>query len=58
MVIQVLKEARLEKCADTLIGGTDLLFLRRGVSGGERKRVAIATELLLCPDVIFLDEPT
>lgn len=55
---QVLKEARLEKCADTLIGGTDLLFLRRGVSGGERKRVAIATELLLCPDVIFLDEPT
>jgi len=40
---------RLNKCADTPI---------RLLSGGEKKRVNIGTELLTDPQVILLDEPT
>ena len=33
-------------------------FFRRGISGGERKRVSVGHELLINPSVILLDEPT
>lgn len=42
-------QLRLEKCADTPI------FM---VSGGERKRVNIGSELLTDPAIVLLDEPT
>ncbi|XP_028806842.1 ABC transporter G family member 22-like [Neltuma alba] len=53
-VMNVLSELCLERCQDTAIGGKFI----RGVSGGERKRVCIGTEILLNPSLLFLDEPT
>jgi ABC-type multidrug transport system ATPase subunit len=32
--------------------------LRKGISGGERKRASIGVELITNPSVIMLDEPT
>ncbi|XP_055898082.1 broad substrate specificity ATP-binding cassette transporter ABCG2-like isoform X2 [Biomphalaria glabrata] len=51
---KVIKELGLEKCADTKVGNDFI----RGVSGGERKRCNIGMELIISPQVLFLDEPT
>ncbi|CAF0761647.1 unnamed protein product [Rotaria sp. Silwood1] len=53
-VNQIIRDLDLESCADTLIG-TDFV---RGVSGGEKKRTSIGMELILSPNLLFLDEPT
>ena len=53
-VNEILKDLRLEKCAETFVGD----HLNKGLSGGEKKRTAIATELILNPTILFLDEPT
>ena len=46
----VIKTLGLGRCKDTIVGGG----FRRGVSGGERKRVSIGHELLINPSAIFL----
>eukprot|EP00401_Gymnodinium_catenatum_P075344 CAMPEP_0117490148 /NCGR_PEP_ID=MMETSP0784-20121206/17401_1 /TAXON_ID=39447 /ORGANISM="" /LENGTH=566 /DNA_ID=CAMNT_0005284897 /DNA_START=284 /DNA_END=1984 /DNA_ORIENTATION=- len=49
----LLSALRLEKCADTHVGTA----LVKGLSGGEKKRTAVAVELITKPRMIFLDEP-
>jgi len=53
-VDSVIAELGLRKCRDTRIGNE----MTRGISGGERKRVSIAIEILRGPTVLFLDECT
>ncbi len=44
----------LSRVADSIVGDVN----RRGVSGGEKKRVNIGVELMSKPSILFLDEPT
>ncbi|THU71337.1 hypothetical protein C4D60_Mb04t00340 [Musa balbisiana] len=49
-----IEEMGLQDCADRAIGNWHL----RGISGGEKKRLSIALEILTRPRLLFLDEPT
>uniref|UniRef100_A0A8C5C487 ATP-binding cassette, sub-family G (WHITE), member 8 n=1 Tax=Gadus morhua TaxID=8049 RepID=A0A8C5C487_GADMO len=53
-VDDVIAELRLRQCAHTRVGNSFV----RGVSGGERRRVSIAVQLLWNPGILILDEPT
>ncbi|PKI63299.1 hypothetical protein CRG98_016290 [Punica granatum] len=54
LVESTIVEMGLQDCADTMIGNWHL----RGISGGEKRRVSIALEILMRPRLLFLDEPT
>lgn len=44
----------LQNQADTLIGTP----IRKGISGGQKRRVSVASQLITSPKILFLDEPT
>ena len=57
------REARAESVLETLglsdVGDTRVEgALKRGVSGGERRRTALGVELVLIPSLLLADEPT
>eukprot|EP00611_Tribonema_gayanum_P017886 TRINITY_DN3082_c1_g1_i3.p1 TRINITY_DN3082_c1_g1~~TRINITY_DN3082_c1_g1_i3.p1 ORF type:complete len:640 (+),score=234.61 TRINITY_DN3082_c1_g1_i3:294-2213(+) len=53
-VDRVLQQMGLEHARHTIVGTP----LRKGISGGERKRLSVGLELLVEPKLLFLDEPT
>ena len=53
-VVGVLNELRIFHIKDCVVG----LDFTRGISGGEKRRVSIACELVTYPSILFLDEPT
>lgn len=53
-VKQIISELGLTKVINTPIGDA----IVKGLSGGQRKRLSFATELLTNPSLLFVDEPT
>jgi len=52
---QTLLEAfGIQNQADTLVGTP----IRKGISGGQKRRVSVASQLITCPKILFLNEPT
>lgn len=53
--IRTLLEAfGIQNQANTLVGTP----IRKGISGGQKRRVSVANQLITCPKILFLDEPT
>lgn len=54
LVESIISTLRLGKVADSRVGD----MMDRGISGGEQRRLAIGTEMILSPSLLFMDEPT
>ncbi|MEO1273183.1 MAG: ABC transporter permease, partial [Myxococcota bacterium] len=53
-IMDVLRSLEIEQTRNVLIGSPE----KKGISGGQRKRVNLAQELITKPSLLFLDEPT
>ncbi|QKX61298.1 uncharacterized protein TRUGW13939_08446 [Talaromyces rugulosus] len=53
-ITTLLQALGIQKQAKTLVGTP----IRKGISGGQKRRVSIASQLVSCPKILFLDEPT
>ncbi|XP_065177542.1 ATP-binding cassette sub-family G member 8-like [Sycon ciliatum] len=53
-VERVIQELALWHVVDQPVGSVE----KRGISGGERRRVSIGVQMLLNPELLLLDEPT
>jgi ABC-type multidrug transport system ATPase subunit len=53
-MLRVVAQLGLGHILDTRVGGENV----RGISGGERRRVSIALQMIKSPSILFLDEPT
>ncbi|XP_041020492.1 ABC transporter G family member STR2-like [Juglans microcarpa x Juglans regia] len=53
-VEKLIEQLGLSSCQNTYIGDEG----KRGVSGGERRRVSIGVDIIHGPSLLFLDEPT
>ncbi|KAL3523484.1 hypothetical protein ACH5RR_016318 [Cinchona calisaya] len=54
IVERVIESLGLQAVRNSLVGTVE----RRGISGGQRKRVNVGLELVMEPSLLFLDEPT
>lgn len=50
----LLKAFGIQNQAKTLIGTP----IRKGISGGQKRRLSVASQLITSPKILFMDEPT
>lgn len=50
----MIKSFGLRNQAHTIIGTP----IQKGISGGQKRRVSVASQLITGPKILFLDEPT
>ena len=54
VVERVIESLGLQAIRDSLVGTVE----KRGISGGQRKRVNVGLEMVMEPSLLILDEPT
>lgn len=52
-VEKLVRSFGLTRCENTMIGTP----IMKGISGGQKRRVSIASQLVTRPKILFLDEP-